>query len=271
MKNSKFYVIALMSVSLISLEIVWTRIFSAEFYYTFAFLILSLSILGLGLGALALRLFEKVFNGRNAAGLLLLLTSVLALVGPSVVLGLKLDFSRLFTSAEMVWKFVLTVILLSSSFFFGGIALAKLFRDNYSDMPRLYMADLIGAGLGALLAIVLMNIFSTPWASFLICLPLIIASFLSFEKWYRYFNLVPLTLMLVLISYSHTLLNPPRKERAPVIYQHWDSMAKIKIYNYSKDSRGINIDNMANTPVHHFDGNWNRPDSMKFDFGIFSL
>ncbi|HEX2867656.1 MAG TPA: hypothetical protein VHO03_11475 [Ignavibacteriales bacterium] len=271
MKNSKFYIIALMSVSLISLEIVWTRIFSAEFYYTFAFLILSLSVLGLGLGALALRLFERAFKNRNAAGFLLLAVSMLALLGPSIVLNIKLDFSKLFVSSEMIWKFVLTVLLLSSSFFFGGIALAKLFRDNYSDMPRLYMADLIGAGLGALLAIVLMNTFSTPWASFLICLPLIIASFLALERWYRYFNIVPLTLMFIMISYSHTLLNPPRKERAPVVYQYWDSMAKIKIYNYGKDARGINIDNMANTPVHHFDGNWNRPDSMRFDFGLFSL
>lgn len=271
MKNSKFYIIALMSVSLISLEIVWTRIFSAEFYYTFAFLILSLSILGLGLGALSLRLFERPFKGRNAAGFLLLAASLLALAGPSVVLNIKLDFSRLFSAGEMVWKFILTVILLSSSFFFAGIALAKLFRDNYGDMPRLYMADLLGAASGALLAIVLMNSLSTPWASFLICLPLIIASFLSFEKWYRYFNLVPLALMFILISCSHTLLNPPRKERAPVVYQYWDSMAKIKIYKYGEDSRGINIDNMANTPVHRFDGNWNRPDSMKFDFGLFSL
>lgn len=271
MKNSKFYIIALMSVSLISLEIVWTRIFSAEFYYTFAFLILSLSILGLGLGALALRLFAPVFRSKNATGILLLITSLLALTGPSVVLNIKLDFSRLFTDTEMIWKFLLTVFLLSSTFFAGGIALAKLFRDNCGDMPRLYMADLIGAGSGALLAIVLMNTFGTPWASFLICLPLIMASFLALERWYRYAEIVPLTLMVVMISYSHTLLNPPRKERAPVVYQYWDAMAKIKIYNYGKDSRGINIDNMANTPVHYFDGNWNRPDSMKFDFGIFSL
>lgn len=271
MKNSKFYIIALMSVSLISLEIVWTRIFSAEYYYTFAFLILSLSILGLGLGALALRLFQPVFSRKNASGFLLLITSLLALAGPSIVLNLKLDFSRLFSSAEMLWKFVLTVLLLSSTFFSGGIALAKLFRENYDDMPRLYMADLIGAGAGAAIAIVLMNLFSTPWASFLICLPLIIASFLALEGWYRYVNVIPLTLMFILISYSSSLLNPPRKERAPVIYQHWDAMAKIKIYNYGKESRGINIDNMANTPVHHFDGNWNRPDSMKFDFGVFSL
>jgi hypothetical protein len=48
---------ALVSCSLVALEIAWTRVFSAEYFYTFAFLILSLAILGLGLGGLALRLF----------------------------------------------------------------------------------------------------------------------------------------------------------------------------------------------------------------------
>jgi hypothetical protein len=33
-------------------------------------------------------------------------------------------------------------------------------------------------------------------------------------------------------------------------------------------SRGINIDNVANTPVYKFDGNWNKPDSEKIEFDI---
>ena len=36
---------ALLSLALIALELVWTRIFSAEFFYPFAFLILSLACL----------------------------------------------------------------------------------------------------------------------------------------------------------------------------------------------------------------------------------
>ena len=58
MKKSNLLAMAFLSCGLIALEIIWTRIFSAEFFYTFAFLILSLAILGLGLGALALRFFK---------------------------------------------------------------------------------------------------------------------------------------------------------------------------------------------------------------------
>lgn len=51
MKN-RFVIITLLSVTLISLEPVWTRIFSAVFFYSFAFLTLSLAIMGLAVDAL---------------------------------------------------------------------------------------------------------------------------------------------------------------------------------------------------------------------------
>jgi len=55
-----YTVVALLTVTLIALEIAWTRVFSAEFFYPFAFLILSLAVLGLGLGALAVRLIPAL-------------------------------------------------------------------------------------------------------------------------------------------------------------------------------------------------------------------
>ena len=60
MPTRALLVVALLSLSLLALELAWTRIFSAEFFYTFAFLILSLAVLGLGLGALALRLLPSL-------------------------------------------------------------------------------------------------------------------------------------------------------------------------------------------------------------------
>ena len=47
MNSRNAWIIGALSASLIALELTWTRIFSAEFFYTFAFLILSLAILGL--------------------------------------------------------------------------------------------------------------------------------------------------------------------------------------------------------------------------------
>jgi spermidine synthase len=40
------------------------------------------------------------------------------------------------------------------------------------------------------------------------------------------------------------------------------------VYEFDENYRGFNIDNLANSPIAKFDGNWNRPDSEKFGFGI---
>jgi hypothetical protein len=166
----------------------------------------------------------------------------------------------------MLGRFVLAVVLLAAPFFFGGIALATLFRRSPEQMPRLYMADLVGAAAGVLVAVWLMNGLGTPHATVASALPVLVAALLVCRNWLR---IVPLALVVASIPLAQTsesLLQQQRDERAPVIYQHWDAMAKIKVYDYGPEYRGINIDNVANTGVYGFDGNWNRAEP--FQFGI---
>lgn len=268
MKSRNYLVVGLMSLTLIALELIWTRIFSAEFFYTFAFLVLSLAIMGLGLGALSLRLFGFL-NRESNIGPMLSLSGLMALVGPPLVFKLGLNFSELASNSMMMGKFLVTIMLLGSSFYFGGIALALLFRHNHKDMPRIYMADLIGAGGGVLVAILMMNGWGTPNAAFLIALPILLAAFIQSP---RFLKIIPFIIAVVAIGlcpYSKQMLDSNRPDRFPVIYRHWDAMSKIKLYEFSDGAaRGINIDNVANSPVYGFDGNWNVPDSEKFEFGI---
>ncbi|MFP4527470.1 MAG: hypothetical protein ACLFQX_02895 [Candidatus Kapaibacterium sp.] len=267
MKKFNYVVIFLLSLSLISLEMVWTRIFSAEFFYTFAFLILSLAILGLGVGALSLRLFPGL-NREETPGAAISLSGFMAIAGPPLVFMLNLEFTELLSGWDMILKLIITIFILSSSFFFGGIALAYLFKRNSRRIPHLYMADLVGSGLGVVMAIVLMNAFSTPPAAQLIAIPALIAALIISK---RQMKLVPIALMILafaMTGQSDSLLEARRSESAPVIYQQWDAVSKIKVYEYDTNYRGINIDNIANSPVYGFDGNWKKPDSLKFRFGI---
>ncbi len=266
MKHSKI-VIALLSLSLIALELIWTRIFSAEFFYTFAFLVLSLAILGLGMGALSVRLF-KFLNRPNSLAINLLLTGLMTIISPILVFQLGLDFTQMFVSGIMIVKLIGAIFLLSSAFYFGGIALALLFKQNHKEISTLYMADLVGAGIGVLVSLLLMNWVGTPATTFLSAIPVLIAAFLLSNKWVK-----TLPVLLILLSFypfgsAETLLEAERKERAPVLYKHWDAMSKIKVFDYGKDYRGINIDNVANTTVNAFDGNWDIPDSLRFGFNI---
>ena len=267
MTTFKSITIALISITLLGLELIWTRIFSAEYFYAFAFLTLSLAIMGLGLGALALRLFP-ILNREGSFGTMLTLSGLAALVGPPAVVALGLDFSLLFSSGAMLWKFILTIALLSSSFFFGGVALAFLFRNNHQDMPRLYMADLVGAGIGVLVSILMMNTFGTPAATFLIALPMFLAAALNVRGVWKVIPALLFVGTLFLPSRATGLLEAQREEPAPVIYKHWDAMAKLKIYDFEGEARGLNIDNVANTPVFKFDGDFRALDTTDLGWDI---
>ncbi len=256
MKAAKLWIVALTSITLIALELVWTRLFSAEFFYTFAFLTLSLAVLGLGLGALALRLFPALDHERRL-GLFLALTAATALLGPHVAFHTGMDFALLFSRWSMVGRFVVVLLALGLPFFFGGMALALVFKHDSADIPRLYMADLLGAGLGVVGAIVAMNALGTPVATAWVPLPALVAALIADRRrgW-----LVPAAMWLLAAASvgnrADRLLEMGREERAPVIYKHWDAMAKIKMYDFGGQARGLNIDNVANSPVIPFDGDW---------------
>lgn len=267
MNKSRLVVIALLSMSLISLELSWTRIFSAEFFYTFAFLVLSLAVLGLGVGALAVRLLSLSENS-HWLGTSLAISGLMMLIGPPLVIRLGLDFSTLFSAWTTLAKLVVAVLLLGSPFLFGGLTLAQLFKRSVREMPRLYMADLLGAGAGVLFAVLLMNSLGTPAATFLTAVPILLASVLASRG---YAKAVPLLLCVGAVAAAPRAsgwLEEDRRERGPVIYKHWDAMAKIKIFGFSPEYRGLEIDNVANSPVIAFDGDYSIADTADIDWGI---
>jgi hypothetical protein len=247
--------VALVSASLLGLELVWTRLFSAECFYAFAFLTLSLAVMGLGFGALALRLLPALLQARWR-GLAVAAAAAAALAGPPLVFRLGLDFTQVFSSPAAIARLAGAIILLSAPFFFSGIALAGWFRLHHTGIARLYMADLLGAGGGVLLAVFLMNAIGTQYAAFWISLPLVLAALIACPPRLKVVPAALAAVLLVLHGAAPGLLRGQREERAPVIYEHWDAMAKIKVHNYGGQYRGINIDNVANTPLVPFDGDW---------------
>lgn len=267
MQNRKYLLIALISLTLIPLELAWTRIFSAEFFYTFAFLILSLAILGLGLGALALRLF-KGLNRPSFMGFYLFLTGLLTITGPILVFKISPDFSVLFSSPTTAMNVALVILILMSVYFTAGVALAMLFKKNHRDISRLYMVDLIAAGIGVIIGIGLMNNYGTPAASFLIAVPVLLASLIDSRGAAKLLPVVAIAGLFFLVPRADNILELNRPERAPVIYRHWDAMSKIKVYDFGPGYRGLNIDNIANSPVYEFDGNFDDTKPGETPWGI---
>ena len=256
MKLTKYLAVGLLSASLIAMELIWTRIFSAEFFYTFAFLILSLAILGLGLGALSLRFFPKLDNEKRIASYISL-SSLMIIIGPVLVFQLGINFPTLFSNFSEIVKLIFALFLLGAPYFLGGIALAVIFKNYSEDMPKIYMYDLAGAGIGVFLAIIFMNVIGTQQTAVWAALPAIAAAFLFTSKKISPLPVIAAVLMIILSFYASDTLRTKKDEPARVIYEHWDAMAKLKIYEYNQMYRGINIDNHASTTVIGFPGGYN--------------
>ena len=267
MNSRNHLVILLLSMSLIALEMAWTRIFSAEFFYTFAFLVLSLAVMGLGFGALAVRMAPGLARPRLLGGLLIV-TAVLALGAPVLVFEVSPDFTRAFGGGAALWELVAVILLVNLPFFAGGMALAAILRADPEKVPGLYAADLFGAGIGVLGIVALMNAIGTPAAVFWLPVPLLLGALLTGGHVWRAFAVVLVVVSALLAPRAPDLLRADREPRAPIIYEHWDAAAKVKVYDFAPDHRGLEIDNVANSPLIGFDGNWDRPDSLRYEFGI---
>ena len=124
--------IGLVAAMLVALEIVWTRIFSAEFFYSFAFLVVSLAVLGLGLGALSLRFWPAWAAAPQIAALL---ASGTAALGPATVTRLPIEFNALGHSGGDLALLAAGVGLLLLPYLAGGACCAALLRRHRSTAP----------------------------------------------------------------------------------------------------------------------------------------
>lgn len=138
--------VALLAGAGLFLEVALTRLFSTLFYPPAVYAILSLAVIGIGMGA-------AVATWRRSARRPALAPTYMALAGiSSALLVVAASFSAAIDLPLHLF------ILAIAPFCFLGLAMVTLFSSNPEDSPRLYRADLLGAGLGTLLAVAGLNL-----------------------------------------------------------------------------------------------------------------
>ena len=137
--------LALLSAGGLTLELSLVRVLSALYLYSYVYVVLAIAVLGIGLGAAAgtarphLRDARKLPLWAALAGVTGFLLTALTLWGATVE-------ARLLTTAAAALPYG-----------FLGLALATAFSNAAHESPKLYWADLSGAGLGTIAAIPLLN------------------------------------------------------------------------------------------------------------------
>ena len=154
MKNKKslYLNVFLLSASILSFEIISTRISSVIFVNDNAFIILSLAILGLGCGSI----YSYYRVNKNE-------TTVFPFIARTMlVLGISIGGFILLVILTSITAPVLYFVLLFLPFFIAGIIYAQLFKMFAGVSFKLYASDLVGGAFGSVASLWIINIFGAP-------------------------------------------------------------------------------------------------------------
>ena len=149
--------ISAVSAALLMTELALTRIFSVTMYYHFAFLAISIALFGLSASGVLVyvlrhRLARRQTRDLLAAGALLHSVATLIALAYLVRIRVGLDYSP-----QNLFLMLAIYVLASLPFLTGGAVISLAFARLSDRINVLYASDLIGAAVGCLLLIPLLN------------------------------------------------------------------------------------------------------------------
>lgn len=258
--------VGLLTCSVLLLELLLTRLFSVALYYHFAFLAVSVALLGLGAGGLLVFLnrgsfrYDSLPGWLNMLGLLLAIAMVLALV---VVLNVRMPTS---IGIGVAVRLVVVFLICTIPFLFAGGMLSLLIWRFSSDIHRIYSYDLLGAAVGGLAVIPVLQFVGAPNGILLAAL-LAAASALLLSWatgagrpaiWRAQIALVAIALLLV-VNWSFGILDLRYAKgisTAEEVYSRWNAISRVCVHPVPGGGMDIRIDCDASTIVQTVDF-WN--------------
>ncbi|MDP8240550.1 MAG: hypothetical protein P9X24_15770 [Candidatus Hatepunaea meridiana] len=150
--------IFILSFSLLLFELTLIRVYSATLFYHFAFMAISVAMLGLAAAGLTVHLYPGKFH-QNSVALWASRWSAAYAVSIFVVLWIvfRIPVNAYLPPDQVGWKLSIIYFLSAIPFYFAGLVFSGLFASMPKQIGGLYAWDLIGAGLGAVMMLLLMD------------------------------------------------------------------------------------------------------------------
>ena len=140
----------LISASALMLEVALTRLLSIAFWHHFAFLVISIALFGIAASGTYLTLRPGKDDLSKSLSKYALLYSISITGGYIIINTFLFDPFRFFVDTWQILIIMLYYLLLALPFFFTGLCIAKAFTMRPGDAGKLYSANLLGSGVGAL-------------------------------------------------------------------------------------------------------------------------
>ena len=154
--------IFILSAAALAYEVLLIRLFSIVHWHHFAFMVISIALLGYGASGSFITVFRRwLLDNYDSVFIVNTLLFGLSSIACFITVQ-QLPFNAL----EILWdssqwqRLLLSYLLLTLPFFFVANAIALTIMCFHQKIPLVYGIDLIGAGIGAIMVMVLLQIFT---------------------------------------------------------------------------------------------------------------
>jgi hypothetical protein len=272
--------------AILMIELALTRIFSVTMYYHFAFLAISIALFGLSASGVYVYVFRRAFERRSTASLLTshsLLFAGVTVVSLAALVRIRVGLNY---SHENLVKMIAIYTLAALPFFSGGAVISLAITRLRARVNVVYAADLIGAAAGCLLLLPLLNRFGAPGVVLLAAV-LGGAAALLFSPSRTLARTALIAAAAVGIpgvlqlsgSAPFDVTNTKGHDADTVLFAKWNSFSRVAVYDRSHgdwslsskyqgpkpETRFMDIDSAASTPIVRFDGDLSKVEYLKYE------
>jgi len=199
------------SLATLTYEVSLMRIFSIAQGYHFAFMVISIALLGLGASGSFLMVFPSLVKKELKKTLFItsFTFSLISLTSYLLINQIPFDPMRISWNKTQLLYILYYYLLLSIPFFFTGLTISLAITHLHHQVNQIYFADLAGAALGCLLALLVFSLRGATGAIGTVFLLGLFSSLcFSLQCTKKLFSLFPLLLacpFLILIRFETTL------------------------------------------------------------------
>lgn len=260
-KTINFYAFAavfLISFSMLTFEILLTRIISLRLFFHFAFLVVSNCLLGIGASGSMISILQNTLVKRERFWIwifsLLYMFSLVAIY--FFILNYDMEPNVYFSSLKEILNFSVFNLLLSTPFFFAGSVIGLVLAFNSERVNKIYSLDLLGAGLGAFFCPIFLMTTGAGGTFIFLTLLALAGAMVATPPVYNRIIIVPGLLfalfgLLILPSLDDWFPVPTGKNNIfitenislklgkRVAYSKWSAISRIDVIDVDKDKRII--------------------------------
>ena len=308
---SRFYFysgVFLVSAAILMLQVIHTRILSVVAWYHLAFFVISMAMLGMTAGAVWVYLKQEQFTTETLSADLAYFSSAFALT-TAIALVLQMALSPVatpLTVSILMWCGL--VICMAIPFCLAGVVLSLALTRSPFPVGRVYGVDLVGAALGCLGVLALLNRTDGPTAVLWVSVMAALAAYLFTRSrigtrpgrsrpcmWMQ--SRAHLVLLVLIGAIIGNTLSPYRLRplvvkgqwEAPALFEAWNSFSRVAVFanpsssphmwgpspyfhpvQWPIEQRHLNIDGDAGTVSYRLHGDLAQADFLQYDVTHFA-